>query len=421
MKICHLSISDLKGGAAIAAYRLCSGLRDAGIDSSMYVRHPTEQSPNWTGRYNPDKSLLPTLRRAIRGWKIGFEQKGFAFPLAMEAFSGPETRFAGQLFDTLPDHDVLHLHWVSGLVDLRALSHWRSTPLVWTLHDMNLFTGGCHYDLGCDRYRTGCGACPHAGSTDKSDPTRIYWQRKRDWLSRFDRQRTYLVTPSQWLANTVRKAPLTSHLLVKVIPNGVPIELFKPRDKQLAREILGIPQDAQVVACVANDLTVKRKGIAEFIAAIKGLAKQPAPLVLPIGQGATKEYPIAHVKIRGYTSEPSLLSLLYSAADFLVLPSLQDNFPNVALEAMACGLPIVAFAAGGIPEMIDDGKTGLLAPVGDLQALTQAMEQLLANRDERAAMGHEAVSRVRRHYTIAQQAESYLQLYRELLAQRIAN
>lgn len=418
MKVCHVSSSDRQGGAAIAAQRLCSALRSQGVDSSMFVRHLTQASPEWIKAYRPDKGLVKTAARAFRGWQIKLQNRAVRSRAAYEGFSDPRSRYNVQLIDNLPRHDVIHLHWVDEFVDLAAVCERMQAPVVWTLHDMNLLTGGCHYDLGCGRYVKGCGLCPQLSSKRADDASARNWQRKRTWLSAIAGERIRLVAPSGWLANCAGRSPLTMDLPVQVIPNGVPTEVFRPHDKAALREILGIGQGEVVLMCVANDLSVTRKGMSDFIAAVEALQEKVDPLVLPLGRGFQTAGHFRQFRLHDRIEDPRLLSMLYSVADLLVLPSLQDNFPNVVLEAMACGVPVVAYAAGGTPEMITDGETGALVTVGDVRALKEAIAALINDRGRRATMSHAARARAVTDFDIHRQAESCQKLYAQLLAGR---
>ena len=418
MKVCHVSSSDRQGGAAIAANRLCGALRSQDVDSFMLVRRLTQPPPDWVTAYRPDKALAKTAARALRGWQINLQNLDVRPQPAYEGFSDPRSRYGVQLIDDLPQHDVMHLHWVTQFIDLPALCERAQAPVVWTLHDMNLLTGGCHYDLGCERYAQGCGLCPQLSSRRAGDASARNWRRKRTWLSAIAGERIRLVTPSGWLADCAGRSPLTRHLTVEVIPNGVPTDVFRPHDKAALREMMGIGQAEVVVMCVANDLAVTRKGASDFIAAVDALREELDPLVLPLGRGFETDTRFRQFRLNDRIEDPRLLSMFYSVADVLVLPSLQDNFPNVILEAMACGLPVVAYAAGGTPEMIDDGKTGALVPVGDVHALKEAIVALMADRERHATMSQAARARAVADFDINRQVESCQKLYAELLAGR---
>lgn len=131
-------------------------------------------------------------------------------------------------------------------------------PLVWTCHDMWAFTGGCHYSGNCDRYTKSCGSCPQLHSGTDRDLSRWVWQRKHQAWKELN---LTIVTPSKWLAECARNSSLCQGLRIEVIPNGLDTQIYKPINKQQARNILGLPLDAQIILFGAIGATsAPRKG-----------------------------------------------------------------------------------------------------------------------------------------------------------------
>ena len=417
MRILHLSTHDIRGDAARAAFRLHRALRRAGDDSTMLVAHRASRDPTVTGLMR-SRDLATRLRRRWRESELLREFAGYQAtrPTGLEPFSDDRSQHAFDLVRHIPPCDVLHLHGVAGFVDYQAFFSAlpARTPLVWHLHDMNVMTGGCHYDEDCGRYMKGCGACPQLGSTDPMDLSRQIWTRKQGVFGALEANQLHLVAPSRWMFQLVKGSPLLSKFSATLIPDGVDVEEFAPRDRRFAQEILGIPQGAQVVMFVSDHLTNRRQGFSVLFEALSGLTQADHLFFLSVGKGdpqGTGPTPGLHM---GEVRNDRWRSVIYSAADLFVIPSVQDNLPNTVLESLACGTPVVGFDVGGIPDMVRPGRTGQLVPVGDAGALRQAMTHLLNAPSLCRQMGAECRRIVMEEYSSGLLATRYAALYESL-------
>lgn len=418
MNVLHISTSDLAGGAARAAYRLHTGLCRSGVSSRMLVAKALSGDPT-VATIEGGRGLLGNLQGKLRARQIRADFSAYTRTRAAghEPFSDDRSRFGAALARAASSADVVTLHWVAGLLDYQAFFSAlpSSIPVAWRLSDMNPFTGGCHYDEGCGRWATGCGACPQLGSARADDLSRQVWRRKQAALAQLGAGRLRVVALNGWMAEQVRQSPLLGRFAVTVIPNGVDPDVFAPRDRRAARDVLGIPQDARVVLFVAMATTNRRKGFRLLIEALGGLGEVPGLVLVSIGRSrAMPELGLPHLAL-GELQQERLLSLVYSAADVYVIPSLQDNQPNTVLEAMACAVPVVGFAAGGVGEMVRPGVTGELVPVGDVAALRAAIATLLADDQRRHALGEQARATVLAEYRQDVQVQRYRELYAELV------
>jgi glycosyltransferase involved in cell wall biosynthesis len=228
----------------------------------------------------------------------------------------------------------------------------------------------------------------------------------------------WIVTPSRWLAAEAEKSSLFGHLPVTVIPYGLETDRFQPRDRGLARQLFEIPSDAKVVLFLADWANEKRKGLELLLEAIGGLEDVPGLFVFAVGRNVSSKVPGVRSKTIEYVRDDLALSLVYSAADVFAVPSLEDNLPLTALEALACGIPTVAFSAGGIPDVVRDGVTGTLVPVGDVRALRSAIANLLNDPERRASMAKESRRIAVQEYELEVQARRYLTLYQSVLQLR---
>jgi glycosyltransferase involved in cell wall biosynthesis len=315
--------------------------------------------------------------------------------------------------------DIINLHWIgAGFTQIETLAKL-NRPLVWSLHDMWAFTGGCHYSDGCDRYRQNCGACPQLQSDRPADLSRWIWQRKSSAWEKLD---LTVVALSRWLGDCAKASSLFQNVRVEVIPNGIDPWQYRPMGKQLARQILGLPQDKRLILFGTLKATSdKRKGFHLLQAALQILreseAGTDAELVI-FGASEPENPPDFGLKSHylGMFGDDVSLALIYSAADVFVLPSTQENLANTIMESLACGTPCVAFDIGGMPDLIDHLDSGYLAQPFDIQDLARGMAWVLAESERSGELAKNARRQVEQRFSQEQQARRYRALYEECVA-----
>jgi glycosyltransferase involved in cell wall biosynthesis len=422
MKVVHISSHDCFGGAARSAYRLHAGLREIGCDSTMLVGVRDGNDPSvqlFQPREDASSRFLRYARR--RNIAASFRRYRDKRPPGLEAFNDDRSEYQSEIQEQIPDCDVIHLHWVAGLFDYRVFlaAAARRAPLVWTLHDMNPITGGCHYDRECGRFAGACGRCPQLGSSDSHDLSNAVWQRKQRAFTAIPAGRLHVAAPSRWLAGEASRSSLLRSVPIAVIPYGLDTEAFVPRNMSIARNVLGIPKDAHVLFFAAHWLGEPRKGFALLAEALAGMNDISNLFLLSAGKcSGAPSISISHRNL-GIVESEHLLSLAYSAADAFVLPTLQDNLPNTLLESLSCGTPVAAFNVGGVPDVLgdkEDGVTGALAQAGNIVDLRRSIRELLAHPDLRATLRGNCRRRAVRDYTLSGSARHYMKLYAELLS-----
>lgn len=410
LRVTQICTSAFRGGAGKAAYRLHRALSSEGIFSRVMVAQRFKRDEE-TFEYNPiapaPAALGRIFFRAVRRWHRPSSSKAGAF------FTLDRTPIGLRLPSQIPPCDVANLHWVADLVDYGTLPRLAArAPLVWTFHDMNVFTGGCHYSGSCERYTEQCGACPQLKtSTGENDMTRRVMNRKLAVMEKIHPARVTIVCPSHWLAKEVERSLLCKRFNVHVIPNGIELEEFHPVEKAEARRRLNLPATAKIVLFVAENLSDPRKGFSSFLDTIGIVRDVPDLLVLTLGRGVDSQLTGPGFRHLGEFHDLEALRTAYSAADVFVNTSLQDNLPNTILESMACGTPVAGFLAGGIGEAVRDGQTGLLAPLGDTASLARALIQILSNPDLQQIFSKASRHRVEKEYTTKLQASRYAKLY----------
>jgi glycosyltransferase involved in cell wall biosynthesis len=306
--------------------------------------------------------------------------------------------------------DIINLHWVNeemlSIADIGQLQQ----PVVWTLHDMWAFCGAEHY-TDDHRWREGYWRHNRPVYEGGFDLNRWTWHRKRKhW-----RKPIQIVTPSQWLADCVRKSALMGDWPVTVIPYPIDANLWQPVDKGLARQLLHLPQHAPLLLFGASGGTADpRKGFDLLRAALDRLrGENPGLELVVFGQGEPKQAPDLGFPVHymGRLQDPLSLRVLYSAADAMVVPSRQDNLPNTGLEAHACGTPVIAFKVGGLQDIVDHLKTGYLAAPFDIEDLARGVQWVLAEGDRSTALAEAARQRALNLWAPEVVSDLYCQLY----------
>ena len=422
-----LSVHD-GGGAGRAATRLHAGLLSSGLDAVMLVASRHDDSPGV--RVLNDAAAVPieTFGSDARPGPDHWQQQYKAWaaqlkrypdrPMGLEMFTDTQAVYRMDRVSEIQAADLIHLHWVAGVVDPAELGRSiGSKPVIWTLHDMNPFTGGCHYAGDCRKYAKTCGDCPQLGSRTENDLSRQVWSAKKQAYQHLN---LTIVTPSQWLADCAAHSSLLGNFPIHVIPNGFPLDVFQPGDPVPARNDLGLSPNARVVLFGADSVFNRRKGFRYLLEALRLLTQreQNRELVLVcfghLPHDAALEVPCRLVALGSLADEAQLVQA-YGSADVFVLPSLEDNLPNTAIEALACGVPVVAFDSGGLPEIIEHRKTGYLVKRRHPKDLAEGIDWVLS-----ASAFAQRAPKMCRQKTIASydaidRAADYTRLYEQVL------
>jgi glycosyltransferase involved in cell wall biosynthesis len=420
MNISILNTLDSYSGAAIAAYRLLKGLRLLNHDVVMVVMHKQTKQPYIypVSLPSPQAEIERKIFRNIRQKEIEENRT----PLSNTRFSFPYPGYDLSDTEVIRRSDIINLHWVAEFQSVETIARLLETgkPVVWTLHDVNAFTGGCHYSAGCEKYTENCRDCPQLMDNHYQIPFHVLENKIDSWWKNLT-----IVTPSRWLGECARQSRLFRNSRVEVVPNSLETDIFKPKkQKQARKEIKSNPQALTLLfgAATGNE---KRKGFYKLLEAMKyclqdttfrNLAINGRIKVLTFGPPQEDLEKLAiKIKSLGYVHDNEHLAAIYSAADLFILPSLEDNLPNTVLEAMACGTPVIAFNIGGIPDMIENGVTGYMAPGFDTREMGAAILKLLFDEDKRKQMSLNCRQVIEQKFKLQDQAGLYLELFHDLL------
>ncbi|MEQ9109289.1 MAG: glycosyltransferase family 4 protein [Rhodospirillaceae bacterium] len=419
MRIVLINTNDHHGGAARAAYRLHKGLREIGEDSTYFVKQKTIDDPS-IQQFIPDPSPQQVSHRKNARAKLDAAYNLYKDTRSpdIELFSQEQVDGDEDFFIQRPSADIINLHWVARFVDYHKFFTATRTkcPVVWTLHDMNTFTGGCHYDQGCEKYTDVCGVCPLLGSNEEHDLARQVFDAKKRIFDSWPREMLHIVAPSIWLTNQAKKSTLLSKFDSTTIPNGIETDIFRPLGKSESRAALNLPQDAKIVLFVSNHIGLARKGFRELVHALSLVPDNKDLMLLGVGDSHVLDidapFRIGQID---FLNNDHTTALLYSAADLTALPSKQDNLPNIILESMSCGTPIVGFDAGGIPDIIRHKENGFLGRAGSVGALASAISEALSDLEALSQCGERARSLMQKEYSLSTQGVAYKKLYESVI------
>ncbi len=414
MKILHLNTHDTSGGAARAAYRLHKGLQDIGLDSQMLVQEKSSS----------DKTVIAPKIRLFQGiakTKLTFE----TLPLKFYPHRSKSTFFSQWLPDRVVPQvakinpDIINLHWISGaFMQIESIAKLKQ-PLVWTLHDMWVFTGGCHVAGDCQRYTQSCGACPQLNSSRDRDLSRWVHKRKmKAWhlINSNNLTNLTLIAPSNWIAECAASSSLFKNSRIEVIPHGLNTDKYRPINQKIAREILNLPQDKKLILFGAIEATSDRnKGFHLLQPALQKLSQSGCnnTEVVIFGAAQPENPPELGFKTHylGHLYDDTSLAAVYSAADVMLVPSLQESFGQTASESLACGTPVVAFNATGLKDIISHQECGYLAQPYDVDDFAKGIAWVLENSERHEKLSLRAREKAEREFTLELQARRYSTLF----------
>lgn len=410
MKILHVSNTDVAGGRFTGYYM-----------HERFVQGDCAEMAVWNRASRAEHvNLIPPLNSALRACARTALQ--IDAKLGLDGLSGT----GGWLLQSqeyLARADVVHLHLIHNnanisLLSLPSLS--RRKPLIWTLHDPWALTGGCEHSFECERWLDGCAPmCPHPRRRSllrRSWPW-LQWRVKREVYRRSD---ITLIAASEWMKERIGRSPLVRHLPCHLIPFGVDLSAFSPLPKGECRRQFGIPEGHQVIAFRDVGLRTDRyKGMRYLFQALCEYQPRVPTCLLALEDGQSfAELAGKYTVLRPGWIDGQRLASALSAADVFAMPSVQESFGLMAVEAMACGTPVVVFEGTALPGIIRAPEGGIAVPTRDATALLGGLVKLLDDDDLRISMGNSARELAEREYSLAQYIERHRALYAAVLERR---
>ena len=395
MKVVHVSYSDT-GGAGIAALRLNTALGRYGVDSSMLCidKHTSDPSVH--------QYRVGSIARRIKHLHIPVRQNRYRKAYLeharfYEAMSFPEAIYDISSHPLIREADIVNLHWVGSMLNYRDFFSKVRKPVVWTLHDMNPFLGCAHY-LGDIRKNPAC------------LPLEYRLRRLKEEAVGKHHDLT-VVNLCEWMAEYSMKSDMFSGRPYRIIPNGIDTSVFRFYDKSKVRELFSLPQDRPVLLFCSQNINNPRKGFDMLLDAIPRISQDCILLAAGTDMNNMK---CSNVRFLGNIHDEMLMALVYAAADAFILPSREDNLPNVMLESLCCGTPVISMSNGGMRDTLVDMVNGILVQEMDSGALASAVDIFISNMSafDRKSISENAVAK----YSYGVQAENYIRLYEEILS-----
>jgi glycosyltransferase involved in cell wall biosynthesis len=414
MKILHLNTWDTRGGASRGAYSTHKALLEMGVHSQMLVAYKDSYDPTIEGSANLKifEKIWSEIRPNLDTLPLKF------YPKKQRDLFSPGwigSNILTQLKRLNPD--LINLHWIcQGFLRSASLQKFQK-PLVWTMRDMWPFTGGCHYADDCTGYTLSCGRCPKLGSQNSKDLSfQILKHKQQAWQN----LNLTLIAPSRWMADCAKQSLLFQNRTIEVIPSAVNTQIFRPRGRSILRSVLDLSVDRKIILFTAlRALQDQRKGW-QYLAEALGYLSQSSladSLSLVIVGNTTplsQTLPIPAIAM-GTLQDDLTLAFFYGAADVTVVPSLQDNFPKVPVESLACGTPVVAFDNTGCRDIIESKGNGYLAESCNAKDLAQGILWVLEAEERWQKLSARSRQTVEEKFSPQQQARAYKNLYERIL------
>lgn len=418
MRVVHFNSVDC-GGAGNSALRLIMSMDKYDIKSQLIVGYKTTKY-NFVIQYSKNnfEKILSRIQRYLK--KIYFKlryvnRENVPFSFGLFGVNAKK-------IDCIYSADIIHLHWINddfiSLNDLAYLCKLNKI-IIWTVHDSWAFTGGCHVRYGCDKFICECGECPMLHSKNAKDITWLTLKRKQRKLKN---NNIIFIVPSKWMMNSITKSSLFKNNKCYHIPNAINENIYKEIGEERVEKILDYTKDKKLYHILfgASSTKIPFKGFSYLIEMLEIIDKNDSQLkenliIHFIGEENDNNDILNrfHTKFWGYISDENEMAALYNLADIYVYPSIDDNLPNMVMESMACGTPVVAFNTGGIPEMVEHKYNGYIATQKDSSSLLDGIYWIINNNDNNI-LGDRCRKKVMNKYSQKVISELYYDIYKEV-------
>lgn len=383
MKVLHINTAST-GGAAIAAIRIHEALLENNIDSNLLTLYPSKKNIKnhfvFKGKSLKKSVEYPVL--TLKNWIIEKFSKRYQLQKALEnetdlyrkkmitpevidgvasfgLFSFPDSNFDVTELEIYKQADIIHLHWIAGFIDYELFFKKNKKPVVWTLHDANPFLGGFH----------------HTDDELRNEKTHRVIDKKIKEIKYNainNCRKIVVVSPSNWLANEAKKSKIFSNRRVVTIRNCISHDIFKQNDKVFSRKLLNLDLNKKIFLLASNDLKDFRKGIDLVLPIIESPLFKDF-LFLLVGSNFEK-LNLDNIVALNNINDELLMSVVYSASDFFILPSRLDNLPNTMLESIACGTPVISFPIGDTDELLVNSRCGIVTKKISTESLLELLK-----------------------------------------------
>lgn len=404
MKITIINTSE-SGGAAYASINLFKGLQSIGVDV------------NYLTLSIIDKEKKSFINRIIQWWQVRYNVKrNHKFlknpPKGFDYFTLSRTGYRNiHKHPLVKNSDLINIHWINNMVDYPTFFKNIKKPIIWTLHDTNPFTGGCHYTFGCNFYLQNCSPCMQLNIKFRNDVAKNNLQLKYETVNTLSNTKTVIVSPSRWLKDLAENSLIYRKYKHYLVPYGIDTDIFKSYNLIASRKKYNLPLNKFIVLFVATSINEYRKGFDVILKLNEFFRDQQDILFLNVGDNKNNNVTQKILNL-GYLKSKSDIAIAYNAADVFVIPSREDNLPNTMLESLCCGTPVIGFKTGGIVDVIKHGTNGFLVEKENVYDFAQHIQIMVKNNSfDRNAIEQDA----KKNYSLTQQASKYKLIIDEIL------
>lgn len=375
MRILIINISNFHGGASRAAARLHESMLDIGVDSIFYSLKGSQYvDRNYYVVYKWEKGiyfLAKVFQKFL--YRVFLKHKTNNF-----TYFSVDLRFVKRAIKRFGP-DIVHFHWTDDIFfNRKSLKHIQ-VPILFSLHDLHVVTGGCHYPGECLGSIDGCNQCPLL----KTKFRNVASKRVKQFKSFSSNKNITLVGLSNWISLEANSTVASKNVSVVNLPNPIDVDFYKPNQSKV--DFLNVPRNKKVILYGAMSAdSDPRKGYFYLKDALKYLNNKSEIVLVCFGTKHKSKISLNGIETIniGYIDNDHTMVELYNLATVLVVPSLEENLSNTIMEGMSCGTPVVAFDIGGNSDMIIHGKTGYLAEERNAESLSNCLEKAMENSDE---------------------------------------
>jgi len=379
MRVLQVSESDRIGGAALAALRLNNALNQRGVNSTLLVNRKMSDDSTIISPVGFLAKFLARIKPHLYIWRSKNKFDSNYLSIASNASS---SIFLDNIYPFT--YNILHLHWVNnGFVRLHDLVNFKK-PIIWTLHDTWLFTGGCHSTQGCKQFLDDCSSCPKSNSNNGRLNLYRQFLAKNQILSLLTNKVTFTV-PSTWMLESAQKSSLLKDFRIVKIPNMINTDVFRQLNKKDVMLELGLNTSYKYfVFGATNPLGDLNKGFAYLRTVFQQNDYSGYKLIIFGKSKFDPETININIEVVFWNEIDSdeKLCKIYNAAEVLLMPSVHESFGQVAAEAMSCGVPVVCFDTTGLKDIVEHKKNGYLATLGNQDDFNEGIKWVLNNKND---------------------------------------
>lgn len=375
-------------------------LRKHGIESKHLVWEKDSQDPNVLTFGN---HFTYKLNQLIAKIERKFSLQSVLFLNSSKLINMPAFKEA----------DLIHLHIIhSGYFSLKDLAKiTKLKPTVWTIHDCWAITGHCNHPGMCERWKIGCGNCPDLNINFPllKDNTRYLFKYKQRCYKSADLE---LIVASKWLQSKISQSPLFENAKLHHIPFGLDLNTFHPDKGKEFREKYNIDSETLVICLRAK--TGPFKGLPYIIEALKNIKTDRKICLLTLEMKGTMECFSNHFQIidLGWIhNDDDFIAKALAASDIFLMPSIEESFGLMAIEAMACGTAIIVFDGTALPEITFAPEVGISTPKQNSVLLGEALQHLIDNPNEISERGKKGREIAEKHYSQEQHLKRIINVY----------